>query len=89
LLEATELAPQLAAPGPAMATHVAADVALIVADAIGSGGLDIAAMLDALPAGAHAPDVAGGLADLASFAPAMPLVGVELLAMHADALVTV
>ena len=89
LLEATELAPQVAAPGPAMATHVAADVALIVADAIGSGGLDIAAMLDALPAAAHVPDIAASLADLASFAPAMPLVGLELLAVHADALVTV
>lgn len=81
----------LAMAGPAEAP----DVAAILAEAMGGPGQDVTALLDALPAGAAPGFVPGGLGQIASwnmtdgfaFAPAMA--GLEMLAMHQDAAVTV
>ena len=91
LLEATELvappvataAAEIAMPSAAMA----AGMAQILADALGSseGGPDVAVLLEAVLAGSEAP----GLVEVAAFAPAMPLLGLEMLAVHADAVATV
>lgn len=91
LLEATELvAPPMAAAAAEIAmpsAAMAAGIPQILADALGSneGGPDIAVLLEALPGGREAP----GLAEVAAFAPAMPVVGLEMLAVHADAVATV
>jgi hypothetical protein len=101
LLEATALAapalPELGgafAVAPDLAGPSGGGVARIIADALGSraDGVDLAVLLDALPQAlpslANGAELAAPLADLAIVSP-MPLMGLEPVAMHADALATV
>lgn len=84
LLEATELTMPAEMPG---AVPPAVAIPQILADALGEPtGPDVATLLETLPAADAAPHVAG---DLAVIMPALPMLGVELLAVHADAAATV
>ncbi len=81
-LEATELVAAPMAPVAAeVAIPAAAMLGAILADALGPEV--VAVPLDAAPGGE------AELADLAALPPVMPLAGLEMLALHADAVATV
>ena len=82
LLEATDFVAAPMAPATAeVAMPAAAMLGAILADALGPEA--IAVPLDAVPGGE------AGLADIAALAPVMQLAGLEMLALHADAVATV
>ena len=83
LLEATDFAaPEMAMPAAAEVTMpAAAMLGAILADALGPA--DVPQFIAAV-AGSEA-----GLADMAALAPVMPLVGLEVMALHADAAASV
>jgi len=85
--------PAMLAAGP-HSGQANAEVARILADALagGEGGPDIGALLDALPAApqglAQGLEIAAPLVDVAWLVP-LPVLGLELLAIQADATATV